>query len=219
VRSLFLCLALLFAFTLGCAHAPRLSERDARALFEEICRAPVFASEVSGEVWITAQTPDAHGSFPAVVRTALSPARTLNLEVTNLLGGTVARVQLDEEGLRVFQKGRMRESARETYAGIPLRFGVDLFLGRRPCPQGIEPRLRIEGERLFADLSGESFEYGFRSYGKAHWVDSVAWVRGANRVEFVFDRPEDPSGAPLEWLTKSSQGEVRVRWKRRNVLR
>ena len=210
---------LIFAISVlisGCAHTPPLAGKDLTGLFSEICARP--AAEITGEVWVVATSPEATGRFPATVRVASSPVPALDLEVTNLLGGTVARVQLDAEGLRVFREGRMEASARENYAGIPLRFGVDLFLGARPCPNE-KPRLRVEEERLIAETKDESFEYGFRPHGAKLWVDQVIWIRGGNRVEFAFDRPEDPTGAPQEWQAKSERGEVRVRWKRRDLAR
>jgi hypothetical protein len=218
VRTSWVSIFAFLALISGCAHTPLLAGKDPVALFSEICTPALPATEVTGEVWIVATSPEATGRFPAVVRAASTPVPTLHLEVTNLLGGTVARIQLDAGGLQVFREGRMEASAREQYAGIPLRFGVDLFLGARPCPSE-KPRLRYEDEQLIAETKEERFEYGFRAHGAKLWVDSVAWIRGESRIDFSFDRPEDPSGAPQEWQAKSSRGEVRVRWKRRDLLR
>lgn len=192
--------------------------KDPAQLFSEICSAPPLANEVTGEVWMIVTSPEATGRFPAVVRAASAPVAALDLEVTNLIGSTVARIRLSEEGLQVFRDGRMQASSRDNYAGIPLRFGAELFLGMRPCPSE-KPRLRLEEGRLIAELNGESFEYGFRAYGAKPWVESVLWTRGESRVDFVFDRPEEPTGAPQEWQAKSTRGEVRVRWKRRDFSR
>ena len=164
---------------------------------------------------------EAKGSFPAQVK-ATAPDHVI-LEVTNLLGGREALIQVADGQYSVDVPSKKGQAARKTtgsgsWGGIPLRWASDLFLGRVPCPNQAHPlNLRVEDSGdLVAEGDGERFVYHFRKWAGKAWAESLHWEKlnqPSLAVDFKFDDPEDKSGAPKKWEAKSSRGEVKVRWR------
>lgn len=230
-KELVFCVLAVLAFS-RCAHSPISRERDPAELLQAACSPGAGVREVKGSVWMKAVSREASGQFPATVL-ATAPDR-LQMEVTNLLGGTEALISVQGKDYSVRvpnQKGRDRKGV-HSWGGIPLRWATDLFLGRVPCPSGTDSGTRKlvvseSGElsvEVPASLEGDAqfFTYRFRSWAGQPWAEALSWERkGAFpvRVDFKFEDPEDKTGSPKKWEAKSSTGEVKVRWKDREMLR
>lgn len=220
----------LFALLLaGCAHTPVSREVDPAVLFREACGPGKSAQEVRGAIWMKAASKEASGQFPATVQ-AIAPDR-LRMEVTNLLGGVeaVITVQGQEYRIEVPGKPERTEKGAHSWGGIPLQWATELFLGRIPCPSGtaeaqVSPGSSL-GEivvRVPATLEGgpETFTYKFRQWAGRPWPETLHWERQSAppvSIDFKFDDPEDGSRSPRKWEAKSAQGEVKVRWKDREL--
>jgi hypothetical protein len=179
-----------------------------------------------------ARSPEQNGQFPALVEVEW-PAR-LKLEVTNLLGGAEALLEVtgDRMSLRQLGGSAGNRGSREvvgSWGGIPLRWAVTLFSGRVPCPTlspdwvlAWGPSDRLEARRVKGVPSGEKFSYELRSWGGRPWVEALEWTQGgAPEVVSLRIELKDPdlkSGRARRWEAKSSRGEVTVRWKDREVL-
>lgn len=211
----------------GCAHLPEAQKRDPAYLLSQACQAGSSVKKVSGSVWIKAKSPEASGQFPADVL-AQAPS-TLKLEVTNLLGATEATVTISGDQMVIDSiHKKAGESAVEkqgSWAGIPLRWAVDLFLGRIPCPPEGATLSSPEDDVLVArsGQSGgpvETYEFRLKDYAGGLIADSLVWTQSgsaANRVEFHFYDPEDHTRSPKRWDATSPHGEVKVRWRDRVV--
>ena len=170
------------------------------------------------------------GQFPASVR-AVAPDQ-VTLEVTNLIGSREALIQVDHGSYTIDVPSKRsgtdrRKRGAGSWGGIPLRWASELFLGRIPCPEGPSSVRRLEvtpeGD-LIAETesanggSGERFTFHFRQWAGKPWPESLHWERlgrsgrGAARVDFKFDDPEDKTGSPKKWGAKSALGEVKLRW-------
>lgn len=194
-----------------------------------------------GEVWMKVRSSDASGQFPATV--VVENENTLRLEVTNLIGGTEALIQI--QGLRykieVPDKKERNEVGTGSWGGIPLEWATLLFLGRIPVPLQMDPKMLSGGEQLHwnpqsmelsfslgADLKGgrQTFLYRMKQWGERLWPEALTWERqnpalpGArgNSVEFKFEDPDDSTFAPKRWEASSPQGLVKVRWKVREQI-
>ena len=120
---------------------------------------------------------------------------------------------------------------------MPLKWGTDLFLGRIPCPLPAElEKARVslvqDGDLLIETSGNEQYEYHFKTIGGGSWPDSLHYeqkfpiemkVGSRGRptivVDFRFDDPETGTLSPRKWEAKSDQGEVKVRWRDRDVSR
>jgi len=219
------------AFSSGCAHRQAADLRDTAAAeqaVERSCSIGRTVRQAKGRVGIRAI--DVRGKsvqFSAFVNA--EQQGTFRLEATNPLGGTEATIEYRDGRFVVSRPGKGTELDRQAthWNGIPLRFALELFLGRVPCP---EPASLDRGSfRLTApgtvewELSGaERWHWEFRDENGSTWVDRLVWqslAPGAREregeVEFLFRDPDSKSGTPSVWEVKSRQGEVKVRWRDR----
>jgi hypothetical protein len=186
--------------------------------------------EAGGVAWMKAKSPDASGQFPASIE-AKAPSR-LKLEVQQPFGGTAAVLTIEGSELQIEVPGKPERGRREreTWAGIPLRWAPGLFLGRIPCPDSNslgQASLSIDADdelivSIPSDASGEParFLYRFdeRKDGR-FWAKFLHWESGNATVDFEFDDPEAETLSPLKWQAKSKQGEVKIRWRDREIVR
>lgn len=168
---------------------------------------------------------DSSGQFPAEV---LVKPEVLRLEVTNLVGGREALIQVEGGKYTVEREGKVLKG-RRSWGGIPLEWAQTVFQGRVPCPRDLnldgKGSLRMtktpEGELMVETINHEKFTYRFRSWAGSPWPEFVRWeaTQGSQpvQVEFSFQEPDDKTGVAKIWLAKSAQGEVKVRWKDRET--
>ncbi len=219
----------------SCSHAPTEKGRlraqiEPRALLAEACRPGQSIQQASGVAWMKAKSPDASGQFPASIQ-AKAPS-SLKLEVQQPFGGTAAVLMIEDRDLRIDVPGKPERSRREqgAWAGIPLRWATDLFLGRIPCPDATslqQASLAIDSEdelivSLVADATGKParFLYRFdRQKDGRYLAKFLRWESGGAAVDFEFGDPESETLSPLKWQAKSKQGEVKIRWRDREIVR
>ena len=229
-KSLVAVPAVLLFVIAGCAHAPtQVVEKNPDNLMNKACGTGRDLQRAQGSVWLKAHSKEASGQFPAAVD-ATAPGN-LKLEVTSLLGGTeaVIRVAGDHYSVKSARSKVQNQEGNGSWGGIPLHWSSDLFLGRFPCPTGVKATTAINADgdlviETAPSLQGDSekFIYHFREWNGGPWPEALRWERtGAfsSSVDFKFDDPEDGTGSPQKWEAKSSQGEVKVKWKDRNVSR
>jgi hypothetical protein len=219
----------------SCAHRGRIEEapnlQDPSEILAQICSVGAGIEQASGVVQIRAKSPEASGQFPASVLVK-SLGRILDLEVTNPLGGTEAKIHVEGTQYKI-EAGRGKTTRQEkgmgTWGGIPLHFAVDLFLGRVPCPRQQELKITVEPDhflvvRVPASLSSgeEIFRYGLESSyrGQPAWAKSLEWKRSGieqSGVQFLFFAPEESTRSPTRWEALSDRGEVKAKWREREI--
>lgn len=231
-NSLGACLivSVLSAALSGCAHAPAGRDADPRALLHQACLPGSKVVSAKGHIWMKAASKDASGKFPANVE-AKAPG-SLRMEATNLLGGTEAIITVDgqEYSVQVPKQAGRSEKGSRAWAGIPLEWATDLFLGRIPCPASASEReltltKTAEGDLLVEmpaslDRDAQLFRYRFGWVEGKPWPQSLHWERKSLpplSVDFKFHDPEDKTLSPTRWEAKSAQGEVKVSWREREV--
>ncbi len=224
---------LLAEILFGCAPKAVRVAQDPADLLAQACKPARDVTEARGSVWLKARSKEASGQFPANVK---AKGDHLELEVTNLLGGTEAWIRVDGKKyeIRVPANGAKSKPRVETgansWGGIPLRWSSELFLGRIPCPNATQlkgAKLAVEENGQLTvetpsslDFEAERFVYRFRSWAGAPWAESLHWERRGTSpvaIHFTFDQPDDKSASPLKWEAQSGQGEVKVRWKDRQI--
>jgi hypothetical protein len=229
---LFLVLFLMtFVLTFSCAHNPTQTESP-DALLNYACRPGMTNQTVTGTVWMKAQSKDASGQFPASIL-AKAPDH-LKLEATNLLGQTQAVISIEGKNYSVdvmTSKGMKKQGqGHNSWGGIPLQWATDLFLGKIPCPDLSSPqnlKLSVSSSGDFtvqtpggANIDPETFIYHFRTWDGHPWPESLHWERKgvfSNQVDFKFNDPDLKNNSPKKWEAKSPHGEVKVRWRDRQI--
>lgn len=210
--------------------APDARSRDPRYLLDQACSPGRTVTAAKGSIFMKAKSTEAEGQFPADVE-AKAPAR-LRLEVQNPFGGTEAVISIEDQkySIQVPKKKEQDQEGYGSWAGIPLRWATDLFLGRIPCPPSAEirqTRVTDKGEleiETTGSLQGapEKFVFAFRRESDESWPETLRWERTgtfAVTVDFKFQDPETRTRSPLKWEAKSARGEVKVRWRDRRTSR
>ncbi len=232
----FLVVSVLLAGVSSCGHK-KVSELGLRgkftpaSLLDMACSPGKDVRIVRGNAHMKVSSQDASGSFSAFTE-ATSPDQ-LKLEVLKPFGGTYATLVVHGAEFTIDFPGHPEKSRNgsDTWAGIPLRWATDLFLGRIPCPTPLERgRGRVlidEDEALVAEIpaAGEGgksgkFVYRFKKNdAEKYWADTLHWESGTTVVDFTFDEPDPQTGSPKQFEAKSTQGEVKLRWRDREMLR
>lgn len=220
----------------GCSHGPVKETKegsDPRALLAAACSTGAQVVAAKGSVWLKAQSKEASGQFPAVV-SAPSPDR-LKMEVTNLVGGTEAIISVEGSrySIEVPNHKERDERGEASWGGIPLQWANALFLGRVPCPDPsvameADVTMGAEGEvivqtKAALDRVPERYAFRLRQLEGSQWPESLRWERQGPgsaapiAVDFKFEDPEPKTRSPRKWEAKGAQGEVKVRWRDRQI--
>ncbi|MGZ3696695.1 MAG: hypothetical protein ACXWP5_01265 [Bdellovibrionota bacterium] len=226
------CILIASFFALSCATPVKKAGKgiDPKLLLANACAPGAKVVSAKGSVKMSAKSREASGQFPAQVDVS---AGKLYLEITNLLGGTEATITIDHGHYVIDASKQKTGGVREgngSWGGIPLRWATELFLGRIPCPSADDQKTArlstsAEGD-LIAEVprtlgtQAEKFVYRFRETPGGPWPDFLRWEQGEPAVrmmEFKFDEPEDETRSPRHWEARSDQGEVKVRWREREV--
>lgn len=210
------------AWSIGCAQrSPSPDNSSAEAVIAEICSIGGGLKSAKGVAWIKAESKEARGRFPSNV--LAENGNHLTLEVTNLLGGREALIQIDSSGMSI-DSPKLKSRSAQTWGGIPLRFASVLFLGRIPCPapqsmSGAQVT-RSAADRIRIESREEAFEFQLRTHAGRPWPQALSWeskASGSARVSFVFSDPEEYSRSPKKWEATSPGGSVQVSWRERQT--
>jgi hypothetical protein len=222
----------------GCAHAPeggdelKLSgQTTPEALLAEVCSIGQSVHEVKGVVLMKVKSKEATGQLSGDVH-AQEPG-SLQFEILQPMGGVWATVKIEGQDYSIDVAGKPEQSRKghAVWAGIPLRFANDLFLGRIPCAKGhaVFGKDQSGQEVLIVTGAGanETYLYRFRSLGDGpadFWPESLSWrYRGYQTVtvDFRFDEPEKGTRSPLRWEAHSTggpnSGEMKLHWRSRDL--
>jgi hypothetical protein len=217
----------------SCAHAPVEFKGEPREALAQVCSPGAQLKSARGSVFLKAKSKEASGQFPAEVD-APGPDR-LKIEITNLVGGTEAIISVEgtHYTINVPKQKNRSEKGERSWGGIPLQWSNALFLGRIPCPptaslSGTGVTVNKEGDVVAEttrtlEAPAEKFVYHTRQVADLLWPETLHWEKldsaggVAVAVDFKFDEPEAGSRSPRKWEAKSSQGEVKVRWRERTT--
>lgn len=218
----------------GCAHVPAGKDQSPEQLLSFACTPGEKTQSIKGSVWLKAKSKEASGQFPANVQA--EGTHHLKLEVTNLLGASEAVITVEGGKYTIEipsrKRGPKKEEGSNSWGGIPLQWATDLFIGRIPCPSATSlnsAHLSVtdQGALVIETTSSlgrdaEKYVFQFRKWEGNPWPETLHWESKGSitaAVDFKFDDPEDGTHSPKKWEATSSQGEVKVRWKDREIAR
>lgn len=232
----------LVIFATGCTTVRPASGTDPREALKQVCSVGEGATGVRGSVWMSVRSAEGTGRFPADVR--VDSPEALDMEVTNLLGGVEGtlsirgqKYQIEEGKVRKGESQKRKEVGEGQWRGLPLTWATTLFLGRVPCAAAerlAKAAVILEGEgdldvRVPAGAGhfAEHYVYRTRLHAGSVWPETLHWERSEGTrllasVDFTFEDPEDGTRSPRKWEARTSlggEGQVKVRWRDREVLR
>ncbi len=204
---------------------------SASELFGFACEPGKNIVSARGRVLAKMTSTEEAGQFQANV--LVDSSDHLQLEITNPLGGTQALIKVSQGRYEIIdysEKGQRPRVGQDHWGGIPLQWASILFLGQIPCPQrgkGLDLEVSQDNELTVTELNKkenekQKFIYRFKQWNHHPWPASLKWIReGSERssVEFQFDSPEKETGSPEKWDVRSSQGQIKVKWRTREITR
>jgi hypothetical protein len=229
----FVLYSLVIFYSFSCATLPTLkkSEHTAAELFEYACAPGKGVRTAGGRIAAKVSSSEFSGQFLAHV--LADSDGHLKLDVTNPLGGTQVLIQVNQGNYKIINyadRDQKPQNGKDYWGGIPLKWASSLFLGRIPCPPSdasLRLELGTEGELIatWSDSNGsdhQRFVYRFKRSNQAPWPSSLSWTRDAkdsSQVDFEFESPEETTRSPEKWEARSSQGQVKVKWRTREITR
>lgn len=174
-----------------------------------------------GALWVKIRSGKEELQFPATVKVEKNE---LNLEVTNLIGGREATIHIQGESFEIRSDTRpsMNQKGKGSWNQIPVSWALKGFLGQPPCFADGSPKFYSAGSKegqIVFSLAGDRWVYDLEtSAGKERITRLVRESAGAGQnLEIVFERPDPATGAPWAFRAVSLDGELKVRWKDREL--
>lgn len=240
-------IALVFMLALlgaSCATAPKLSEtkfsrESSLQWLNEYCAYSLVPNEksIEGSLALKAQTPEFKGQHPASIR--VNTNGSFFMEVTHILGGTIAQISGDDQFLRAHFPGREKYDQEKVtdYLGVPARIITQLFSGNLPCPT----RARNQNDFIVTSepggvlLSTELGDWYYRRSkqehgGKVQEVPESLWIYSGKRrdnlqkpwvvltiAEWDFQNKYIKKATLRSQLADGLQRELKWTWKNRRL--
>jgi hypothetical protein len=223
-NSLVTFLFLLFGLT-SCSSMPQpelepISIVEAKGFLGRFCSR--VGSEIAdhpaihGDLLVRSSTREFKGQYPASV--SVSQKGDLVLEVTNLIGGTVALLKGDTESLEVISSVKPQYSRKNirNYMGLPVQLLVQLLHGDLPCPRivGVE----VEGSAILIRQQNLNWKIE-RSDAASGGLPLRVTIedQGMVKIEMLIERWNSKESYAEKVKVKTAEGELRWTWRNRAI--
>lgn len=219
-----LSVAILPLFLASCASGPRVSEEavsqpSADAWFRKYC-SDNGTKTVNGELVIKSNTQEFKGQFPASV--AFNPDGSFNLEVTNILGGTVAQLKGDPKAMQIRVPGKPKLSRNGVthYLGLETAVLIPLLRGELPCPAEARSRdVKVEVEGNAMKVRSANWDwYFYRTTPEQGEVPARVELRsGGHQIEMTVEDWHAEERYLRKASIKSLEGDLKWTWRDRKA--
>lgn len=138
------------------------------------------------------------------------------LEVTQLLGGTVARISSFDQKiqLEIPGKPKLNRSGLDQYLGVPIAILSQMVRGDLPCPPQSEwGRAETQGSELNVPLRHQSWRYS-RAGPEMNLLPVQIRIE-PEKIDFTIEEWEQEKGFARKVKLVSPQGSLRWSWRSR----
>ncbi|MBS1960377.1 MAG: hypothetical protein JST80_12945 [Bdellovibrionales bacterium] len=214
----------LLSLLAACSTAPKVSEdkvgqSEADTWFNKYCSNSGLVG-VMGELVIKSDTKEFKGQFPASV--AFKKDGTFNLEITNIVGGTVAQLSGDSRAMQITvpSKKQYNRSGVTHYLGLEMAVLVPLLRGELPCPteartKGV--RVQAEGNAMRVRTTNWDW-YFYRSLKDQGEVPARVVLKSPNgkqTIEMDVENWNDEEKYLKKGHVHSPEGDLKWTWRDR----
>jgi hypothetical protein len=215
----------LLLLTSACTSSPKASlsavtENQAKVWFANYCSKGLHAQ--SGDLVIRANTPEFKGQFPASLR--FEADGSFALEITNIVGGTVARLQSDgkEMSTTIPSKPKYNREHISRYLGLDLPILSQFLLGDLPCPTTWKAGgVRVSGNQM--QIVTNEWKWNFEKSDEASGSVPVRVVLQPAqnpdpklRIELQIQEWDPNVHYAKKVSVKGAEGELKWAWRSRN---
>lgn len=138
-----------------------ISQTEAEAFLQKYCsvigKKASLDQELFGDILVRSSTKEFKGQYPASIH--FSKDKSFSLEVTNLIGGTVAILKGDLNSVEVFSPSRPKYNRKDIkqYMGLPIPLFAKLLHGDLPCPE--QGAVEAKGSEIVVRDQGLSWRF------------------------------------------------------------
>jgi hypothetical protein len=213
-------LHLISCSTLPQASHQKLSTSEAKAFLTKWCssvgRPSSAHHELKGEVLVRSSTREFKGQYPASVH--FSKEGTFVLEVTNLIGGTVAMLKVNESSIEIIYSSQPKFNRKgiKSYMGLPVKLLLQMLHGDLPCPDLKEDvfgdtRILVKDGRFHWEFERAETDAGMIPF-KVKITEA-----GREQVDFRIEKWNQMEGYAEKVKVSTPEGELKWTWRSRDL--
>jgi hypothetical protein len=171
--------------------------------------------EMNGEILVRSSTREFKGQYPASIH--FSKEGSFSLEVTNVIGGTIAMLKGGYDSVDVISssKPQYNQKSVKQYMGLPVKLLAQLLHGDLPCPS--ISNLRTEGEKIV--ISDGRLEWQVeRSDRDSGAVPYRARIYEGSKlkIDLIIERWNAKEAYAEKVRVTTPEGDLKWTWRSRN---
>ena len=216
---------LLSVLATACSTMPKsslekISQKEAESFLSEYCSKYSLKADLDqdlfGEILVRSSTKEFKGQYPASIH--FSKDKSFTLEVTNLIGGTVAMLKGDPGSVEVFSPSRPQYNRKgiKQYMGLSIPLFAKLLHGDLPCPDS--KVVNVEGYEIIIKDSGLEWriERSDSSSGSVP-VKTRILEQGKLKVEMLIEGWNSKEHFAEKVKVHTSEGDLKWSWRSREL--
>ncbi len=208
----------------SCSSTPKssqekISQQEAESFLKRYCSTLSEKSsldqELFGDLIVRSSTKEFKGQYPASIH--FSKDKSFSLEVTNIIGGSVAILKGDQSSVEVFsgsQPQYNRKNIKE-YMGISIPLLTKLLHGDLPCPDSTA--VRVAGNEIL--IKDGTFEWKIERSDQESGSVPVrmrVFDRDVLRVEMLIESWNRENYAEKVKI-RTAEGDLKWTWRSREL--
>lgn len=218
--------AFLFAATLSaCSSTPKSSQekisfQEAQAFLKQYCskieNQKSLERELTGDILVRSSTKEFRGQYPASIH--FSKDKEFTLEVTNLIGGTMAMLKGTPAEIQIISPGKPQYNRKgiHQYMGLPVPLFAKLIHGDLPCPDTTS--LKVEGSEIL--LNDGTLEWRIERSDQDSGSVPVRmriFDQGKVKVEMAIERWNSEESYAEKVRIRTAEGDLKWSWRSREL--
>lgn len=209
----------------SCASTPKssqekISKQEAEAFLKKYCSKIVpkkaLEQEMTGDILVRSSTKEFKGQYPASIH--YSKDQDFSLEITNLLGGTVAILKGGPTEMEVFSPSHPKYNRKgiKQYMGLSIPLLSKLIHGDLPCPDSTS--VKVEGTEILVPDSGMEWriERSDTASGSVP-VRMRIFEEAKVKVELVIEDWDVEENYAKKVKVSTSEGDLKWNWRSRKL--
>jgi hypothetical protein len=212
-------------FLTACSSTPKssqekISQEEATAFLKKYCSIYSAKSsldqELTGDIVVRSSTKEFKGQYPASVH--FSKDKSFTMEVTNLIGGTIAILKGEPSSIEVFSSGRPQYNRKgiKQYMGLSIPLFAKLLHGDLPCPDSSE--VKVSGNEILITDAGMEWriEKSDRDSGAVP-VRVRVLEKGKTKIELLVEKWNIEQSYAEKVKVHTSEGDLKWTWRSREL--
>jgi len=219
----YLLVALSFTFY-SCSSTPKASHevfpiKEAQDFLQTYCSSigdpKKQSQEMNGEILVRSSTREFKGQYPASIH--FSKEGFFSLEVTNVIGGTIAMLKGRTDSIEVISTSRPQYNQKSVkqYMGLPVKLLAQLLHGDLPCPS--ISNVRTEGEKIVISDGPLEWQVERSDQDSGALPYRARIFEGSQlKIDLIIERWNTKEAYAEKVRVSTPEGDLKWTWRSRN---